>query len=127
MRSNVKIVGIIVLNGLLIAGAFAFPLDREIWIRDNTKSISRSFCDQSSYFRQCFLIDDNSCLNYSKAVVAYCMDEYRPQMPKILDIPYHDNKFRPWIGACAGNRYQAQLSDYLKNEESCAPTSEWKR
>lgn len=112
---------------ILSMDALSIPQDREIWIKENTDSISKVMCDKKSYFRQCFLIDATSCLAHSKASVSFCMDEYRAHMPKSLEQPYHDRKYRPLIGSCSGSQYQSRLGMYLKNEEKCSPSSYWER
>ena len=114
-----KIVGVALLC-LATQSAFSFPHDRELWIRDNLDAIAESMCDKKSFFRMCFLVTDKLCKRVARLSVSRCMDEYRPQMPATLEIPFHDHQFRPLIGSCSGSQYEARLKNYSKNEKRCS-------
>ncbi|MDI9347354.1 MAG: hypothetical protein QM538_02505 [Methylacidiphilales bacterium] len=105
----------------------SFPHDREVWIKDNLEAIVFAMCDKKSYFRQCFLVDDKKCKIVARISISRCMDEYRTLMPKTLEIPFDDEKYRPLIGACSGGQYQARLKNFSKNESICSGEGKWER
>ena len=104
--------------GLLSTSAFALEQSRNDFSTFTTRYLSQSMCQEDNYFRQCYLVTEEICLEAAKQAVHDCIDIQADKMGKVIkadDVQY----WQQITGRCAGGIYDKKMHGYFKDEASC--------
>lgn len=136
MESNKNLIIAFVLTALLMGGGFwwakhSSPVPKAPtikskkiataqWINGVMQLSTVAFCNDYSYFRTCFKVDQQTCAQKTIKASEQCFKKMRPVMPKVLRMPDDAMYWGKKIGDCAGQKLEKQWhSRKGKNRSDC--------
>lgn len=123
------------IRGIGFAGALllasntvhAQQTERQEWMDFMLTVLPSAFCDSRQYFRQCFDISADLCVDTARVATRNCLSQYEGRLPAVLQQPRDGQRWGEQIGQCAGLSFETALSDRLKNTALCQDADYWVR
>ena len=120
----------------LLAAAFILSISALSWAEENIvnkqewtahmqKALPNAFCEENQYFRQCFKVTQQECLDAASTITRQCLDKNKDDMPEILVQPRDGSHWGGIVGACAGDAYDARLLDKRISSDKCNDAENW--
>lgn len=98
-------------------------LSKVEWLKKNKALLPASFCKQKSLIRNCFLIDDKQCEDFSKTISESCFNGVEKRLPDSLtglDQKYYGKL----VKACAYDLFEKLLIDKRVPHPECRSLGE---
>ena len=97
------------------------------WTDYMSDAMPQTFCQDGSYYRSCFSIDEQHCTSVAQQVVRQCLSSLASEIPDQLSMPQDGKKWGEEVGECAGNAYERELAEgYKKDSVKCNDPSAWR-
>jgi hypothetical protein len=122
---NTIIVSAIILSFASLAWAEENTITKQAWIEHMKTALPKAFCEQKQYFRQCFKVTEQECLNTAAAMTNMCLNKKAPEMPDILVQPKDGSDWGGKVGECTGESYESALLDKRINSDRCNEVKNW--
>lgn len=100
-------------------------ITREEWMDGMAGALPAVFCEPSMYFRQCFSVTEDECIEAALRATKVCLAKNREKIPPTLRQPDDGKIWGTVIGGCAGTTYEISLGDLKKNSPQCQDVSNW--
>ena len=119
---------ILALGILLVSSpaATAEEVRKEYWVDAMRTALPDTFCQSMHFFRQCFDINEDQCIETASLATRICVHQYINQIPDTLNQPKDGAKWSNIIGQCAGENYFSTLSRIYKDTKECNDMNHWK-
>lgn len=111
------------LNPLSQGVSEAPALSKAEWLKKNRALLPLSFCKQKSLIRNCFLIDDKQCEDFSNTISESCFNSLEKRLPDSLtglDQKYYGKL----VKACAYDLFEKLLIDKRVPHPECRSLGE---
>lgn len=82
-------------------------------------------CREHQYFRQCFSVNAETCVNTMRLATLACIPKFEGGMPATFHQPADGKKWGEKVGSCAGAAYETTLLSSRKNNPRCNTPSAW--
>lgn len=107
----------------VVAGATT--VSKAEWIDSMTAILPASFCKPGMYFRECYDVTENECLETSMRATKTCLMKHRDEIPDPLVQPQEGTEWGTKVGSCAGSVYDVSLIQRRSSNEKCEDPSNW--
>ena len=110
---------------LLLASSVYAEVSRDAWIESMKTALPTAFCQSHQYFRQCFQVTQQECVDTASAAALSCLERNKSQMPAV----FTREDGRQWggvVGGCAGSAYELTLSKKRISSDLCNDENNWK-
>jgi hypothetical protein len=101
-------------------------VDKFAWLEAMKTRLPNAFCGESQYFRKCFNVTEDQCIEVSLRATAICMQSIADQMPAELHQPVDGTNWGSKLGKCAGEGYEASLAKSKIDSADCKDMSHWR-
>ena len=81
--------------------------------------LPRTMCQKDRFFRKCYLVTREICLETARKVTEECLRSQAPKMGKVIKAGVDVEYWQTMTGRCAGGFYNRDLADHLKEEDHC--------
>ena len=128
MKIDLRIKLILILSILLVSSPalIADEVSKDYWVDSMKTALPTTFCQSMHFFRQCFDVNEDQCIETAALATKICLHKYINQIPDILNQPKDGAKWGNIIGQCAGENYHATLSRKFKDTKECNDINHWK-
>lgn len=119
---------VFVFNFLLFfaSTSIADEVSKDYWVDTMKTALPATFCQSMHFFRQCFDINEDQCIETASLATKICLHKYVNQIPDTLNQPKDGAKWSNIVGQCAGENYYATLSRIYKDTKECDEMNHWK-
>lgn len=104
---------------------FATEVDKEYWVDSMKSALPKTFCESIHFFRQCFEVNEEQCIETASLATKICLHQYINQIPDALNQPKDGAKWANIIGQCAGENYRQTLKRKFKDTAECNDINHW--
>lgn len=111
---------------LMAASAQASDVERSVWEERMTDALPEHFCADGTYFRECFRVDRDRCLEVARESVRECLREHGEEIPERLILPREGRELGAAIGSCAGRVHEEALADERRLTRRCRDPEQWR-
>ena len=130
MRPGIRVA---MLNMIVVANLFfavtstvaAEEVSKNFWVESMRTALPRTFCQSMEFFRECFDVNEDQCIEAASLATKICLHKYINQIPDSLIQPKDGAKWGNIIGQCAGENYHQTLSRMFKNTKECNDMDYW--
>lgn len=95
------------------------------WINKFTSLLPSMFCKEAAFFRQCYKVNKEECMQASTKSVKDCLVTNDSVIPEVLVMKTDGTKLGGQFGQCAGVRYSQLLVDKFISNTKCNTPSNW--
>ena len=119
---------ILIFNLLLVfsPSAIADEVSKEVWVDAMKSELPTVFCHSMHFFRQCFDINEDQCIETASLSTRICLHKYITQIPDVLKQPNDGARWGNIVGQCAGENFHATMSRKYKDTKECKDINHWK-
>ncbi|HEY8280486.1 MAG TPA: hypothetical protein VIH99_12730 [Bdellovibrionota bacterium] len=89
------------------------------------KKLPVSFCDEKTYFRQCYSSAADSCKTASALATMECTAAVEKEIPAQLQQPADGQTWGKKIGTCAGEKVALAMAKEAKGTADCKDLAKW--
>ncbi len=107
------------------ATAHGSDVERSVWEERMVDVLPEHFCADGTYFRECFRVNRDRCLEVARESVRDCLREHADELPERLIMPYEGREWGATIGSCAGRAYEESLAEKRRLTRSCRDPERW--
>jgi len=100
-------------------------ISKKEWIDYMQEALPKAFCDDKQYFRQCFKVMKQECMNTARAATRMCLNSKAAEIPEILVQPRDGSHWSSKVGECAGDAYENAIIDKRINSAKCNDPKNW--
>jgi len=100
-------------------------VNKQEWIAHMQKALPPAFCEEKQYFRQCFKVTQQECLDTTAAVTRQCINKKENDIPEVLVQPRDGSHWGGIVGECAGDAYEKKLLDRRIDSDRCNDVKNW--
>ncbi|MFO8155519.1 MAG: hypothetical protein ACQERR_01280 [Pseudomonadota bacterium] len=111
---------------LMAASAQGNDVERSVWEERMIDALPEHFCADGTYFRECFRVDRERCLDVARESVRECLRERGEEIPERLLLPREGREWGAIIGRCAGRVHEETLADERRLTSSCRDPEPWR-
>jgi len=104
----------------------AEEVSKEIWEEAMKRQLPVTFCQSMEFFRQCFEVNDDQCIEAVSLAARICMHKYTNRIPDVLQQPNDGAKWGNIVGQCVGENYFETMSRKYKDTPECTEMNHWK-
>ena len=119
-----KIIILLIASFSIATNSYAQNISKSDWITYVQKALPGVICQSDQYFRQCFNVSDNNCLQVARKASLDCLSNEAPNIPKILDFIVGE-QWGNIIETCVGGEYEERFSDKKSKAPQCSNSSYW--
>jgi hypothetical protein len=112
------------MRALLLLALLGSCSNKKQWLDVWESSFESLMCNQTSYFRQCFDVDEPTCRSTMHTTATACAAKEKDRMPDKMDAKSGEF-FGREIGRCAGIDYEKQLIGKRKDDARCNDPGQW--
>jgi hypothetical protein len=123
---KVRLIFIFNILVLSVPVSMADEVNKDYWVETMKTALPTTFCQSMHFFRQCFDINEDQCIETASLATKICLHKYITQIPDTLDQPKEGAKWSNIIGQCVGENYYATLSRIYKDTKECDEMNHWK-
>lgn len=101
---------------------------RDKWSDMMVTALPTIYCRPEGFFRSCFTLDENACLDHAMRATKSCLLKIGPDLPATLKQPEDGRAWGTKVGECAGPTMEIALSGVAKKnaDPKCRDGSQWK-
>jgi len=88
-------------------------------------ALPSAFCKDKMYFRQCFKITEDECIQEALRDTKICLTSEAGKLPDILNQPQDGQKYGREIGSCAGATFSTTLGGKKIDSPLCNDPKKW--
>ncbi len=115
---------------LVVAGMSATANANEVakdkWLDGMSTALPTAFCNSDQYFRKCFKISQQQCIETATSATQVCLNKYSKDIPKTLIQPKDGTHWGTLVGRCAGEAFEVSLLKKRIHNENCDNVENWK-
>jgi len=129
VKSQAAILRFFVVANLLFVTtpvSMADEVSKDFWMDAMKSELPKTFCQSMEFFRECFDVSEDQCIEAASLATKICMHQYINQIPDTLVQPKDGAKWSNIIGQCAGENYHQTLNRMFKNTKECNEIDYWK-
>jgi hypothetical protein len=115
---------LVVATGSGVAGAQT--VDRQAWLASMRQILPAAFCQDGSYFRDCFTLTPDACNAAANRAAEACIRQFSAQIPARLRQPDDGGVWGQKIGSCAGSLFEVNSMAAKRNSAVCNDPAAWK-
>lgn len=109
-------------------GNATLTVTQEQWIEGMKGALPVALCKKEGYFRQCFDISADVCIDRVNLALLTCLEQVAQQLPAVLKQPEDGRQWGSVVGSCVGQAFETSL--YAENlartdNPKCASTDAW--
>lgn len=107
--------------------AFAVKVQKGAWVESFKTGFSSFICRKGQFFRECFAISEDECLQEALRATKVCLADKEGQIPAALNQPQDGTHWGSVVGSCAGSAFEVTLTARGKKKKSaeCADPNKW--
>ncbi len=126
MRNSLTIATLLFALLPQIAGAAGLPsktaadVPKKEWLDSMQSLLPTLFCKKSSFFRQCFMLGEDKCLEDALRAAKVCLLKFEGDIPAILQQPQDGAKWGEQVSRCAGGTLELSLTAENKKKKKAA-------
>ncbi len=105
--------------------ASAQTVSRADFLSSMKTALPKLICSKGEYFRQCFDVDEKTCLGTASRATHVCLTQYEPQLPEMLKQPEDGRRWGSEIGSCTGRTFETVLLKQKKKSKKCDDPNAW--
>ncbi|MFO1259392.1 MAG: hypothetical protein U1E78_13415 [Gammaproteobacteria bacterium] len=98
-------------------------LSKAEWLKKNKPLLTQSFCKSKSLIRNCFLIDDKQCQDFSKTISESCFSSLEKRLPDSLT-GLDQRYYGKLVKACSYDLFEKLLIDKRVPHPDCRSLGE---
>jgi hypothetical protein len=112
MKSPAIVLAVLFSFAQASAGAWAADgvVAKSNWIDTMKTLLPNSFCSSKEYFRKCFNVTEDQCIEEAVRATKVCVLSITDQMPAELHLPDDGRNWGGKLGRCVGEAYEISLS-----------------
>ncbi|WP_455375469.1 hypothetical protein [Kaarinaea lacus] len=111
---------------IFTSASIADEVSKDYWVDTMKTALPTAFCQSMHFFRQCFDVNEDQCIETASLATKICIHKYITQIPDTLNQPKDGAKWSNIIGQCVGENYFATLSRIYKESQECDEMNFWK-
>lgn len=92
---------------------------KSVWLEAMKTLIPNSFCAEKQYFRTCFKVTEDQCIQESARATKVCISTLADQMPAELHQPDDGKAWGTKLGQCVGQAYEISLMKSKIDSPEC--------
>ncbi len=104
----------------------AQTVSRMDWLVSTMTSLPTAMCQADQYFRQCFGVSEDKCMEVMRLATRSCLDEHEAELPIVFVLPRDGARWGTVVGSCAGSGYEVTLKGRRRNDlKRCNDLQTW--
>lgn len=102
-------------------------VQKAVWLSAMTTALPPAMCQGEQYFRQCFDVTEERCLEAMKLSTKTCVEQHELRIPEVLIQPRDGTTWGTVVGSCTGASYETTLATQKKaNVAKCNDATAWR-